>query len=337
VLLLALLRVLLLSRTRLALENLALRQQLIVLRRGRPRPSLRNGDRLFWLALRRVWPDWRSSLLVVQPETVIRWHRRSWKWWWALKSRRKGGRPRIAPEVVALIRRMAEENRTWGAPRIRDELALLGHEVAASTVATYMPRRRPKSPSQTWRTFLANHMDVTAACDFFVVPTITFRLLFAFVVLSHDRRRILHLNVTAHPSPEWTARQLIEAFPGDGWMPRFLIHDRDSNYGDVVSRCCRTLGIEEVLTAYRSPWQNAFVERQIGSIRRECLDHMIVIGEMHCRRLLTAYARYYEEVRPHQSLDGNSPTPRWVEVPTAGPVVAVPELGGLHHHYRRAA
>ena len=336
-LILALVRVLLLSQARLVAENLALRQQLLVLRRGRPRPSLRNGDRLFWLALRRVWPDWRSSLLLVQPETVIRWHRRAWRRWWTWKSRKKGGRPSIAAEVFALIRRMASENRTWGAPRIRDELALLGHVVAASTVASYMPRPQRRPPSQTWRTFLANHMDVTAACDFFVVPTITFRLLFVFVVLSHDRRRILHFNVTAQPTPEWTARQLIEAFPGDGWMPRFLIHDRDTNYGDPVARCCKMLRLREVLTSYRSPWQNAYVERQIGSIRRECLDHMIVMGERHCRWLLTAYSRYHNEVRPHQSLGGNAPVPRWVQPPNAGRVVAAPELGGLHHRYMRSA
>jgi len=180
-------------------------------------------------------------------------------------------------------------------------------------------------------------MDATAACDFFVVPTITFRLLFVFVVLSHDRRHILHVNVTSHPTPEWTARQLIEAFPGDELMPRFLIHDRDTNYGEPVSRCCKMLRLREILTACRSPWQNAYAERVIGTIRRECLDHMIVMGEGHCRRMLTAYARYYNEARPHQSLDGNSPTPRWVERPATGRVVAVPKLGGLHHRYRRAA
>jgi len=255
----------------------------------------------------------------------------------ALKSRRKGGRPRIPREVIALIGRRAEEHRTWGAPRIRDELGLLGHDVAASTVATYMPRRRPKPPSRTWRTFLATHMDVTAACDFFVVLTITVRLLFAFVALSDDRRHILHVNVTAHPTPESAARQLTEAFPGDGWLPRFLIHDCDSNYGEPVSRCCKVLGLREILTACRSPWQNAYVERVIRTIRRECLDPMIVMGEGHCRRLLTADARYYNEARPHKSLEGNSPTPRWVEAPSVGRVVAEPELGGLHHRYRRAA
>lgn len=334
---LSLVRVLLLSRARLAAENLALRQQLIVLRRGRPRPSLRHGDRLFWVALSRIWPEWRASLLVVQPATVIRWHRRAWRGWWAWKSRKKGGQPRIAAEFIALIRRMAAENRTWGAPRIRDELGLLGHEVAASTVSSYMPRHQRRPPSQTWRTFLANHMDVTAACDFFVVPTITFRLLFAFVVISHGRRRILHINVTAHPTPEWTAKQLIEAFPGDGRLPRFLIHDRDTNNGDIVKRCCKLIGIQEILTAYRSPWQNAYAERVIGSIRRECLDHMLVIGEMHCRRLLTAYVSYHNEARPHQSLGGNSPVPLWVQPPDDARVVAVPELGGLHHRYVRAA
>ncbi len=203
------------SRSQLALENLALRQQLIVLRRGIKRPKLRAADRMFWVLLARVWNGWRTSLAIVNPDTVIRWHRKGFKLFWRWKSRfDERGRPRIKPEVISLIRRMSQENRTWGVPRIQGELRLLGYDVAESTVAKYMTRPHHGPPSQTWRAFLKNHLRHTAACDFFVVPTATFQLLFCFIVLAHDRRRLVHFNVTSHPSAEWTANQMVEAFPG---------------------------------------------------------------------------------------------------------------------------
>jgi transposase InsO family protein len=215
----------------------------------------------------------------------------------------------------------------------KDTLRLLGHDAAESTVARYMTRRR-KPPSPTWRSFLANHAREIAAIDFFVVPTATFRLLYCFLVLSHDRRRVLHLGVTAHPTSTWTAQQLVEAFPYDV-APRFVLHDRDSIYGDAFKERVKSLGIEEVVTAPRSPWQNPYVERLIGSIRRECLDHVIVMGDAHLKRILSSYLDYYHNARTHLSLDSNAPIPRAIESPADGPVVAIPQVGGLHHRYTR--
>ena len=233
---------------------------------------------------------------------------------------------------------MATENTGWGAPRIQAELKLLGHDVAESTVAKYMPkRRRDGTPSQSWRAFLKNHISKSAACDFFAVPTATFRMLYAFVVLSHDRRKIVHVNVTAAPTAEWTIRQISAAFPGDGKEPKYLLRDRDSIYDERFRRAVKAMGMEEVVSAPRSPWQNPFCERVIGTIRRDCLDHVIVLGERHLLSILQRYVRYYNESRVHSALEGNSPVPRAVEPPEIGRVVAVPVLGGLHHRYRRAA
>jgi len=220
---------------------------------------------------------------------------------------------------------------------MRSELLLLGYEVAEATVAKYMTPLGRRPPSQTWRTFLRNHLRTTTACDFFVVPTATFRLLFCFVILSHDRRRILHFNVTAHPTAAWTAQQIREAFPGDGTEPRYLLRDRDGAYGDAFRRVVRRTGIRETLTAPQSPWQNPYAERVIGSIRRECLDHLIILNEGHLRRILREYVLYYNQSRPHLSLERNAPIPRDVEPSALGVVVAVPRVGGLHHLYTRAA
>ena len=324
----------LLDRTALATENLALRQQLNVLRRSVKRVRLRKRDRVFWAVLSRIWNDWRSSLMIVKPDTVIGWHRRGFRLYWRWKSRR-GGRPRKDAEIRVLIRRMSRENPTWGAPRVQSELRLLGYEVAESTVARYMTRVR-KPPSQTWRSFLKNHVGQIAAIDFFTVPTVTFRVLFCFIVLSHDRRRIIHFNVTEHPTAKWTAQQIVEAFPYDT-APRYILRDRDSIYGECFRRRVKNMEIEEVVTAYRSPWQNAYAERVIGSIRRECLDHVIVFNEDHLRRILADYFVYYNRNRTHLSLERNSPIPREVEPPGTGKVVAIPHVGGLHHCYTRAA
>ena len=206
------LRILLADRSALIAENLALRQQLAVLSRSARRPRIRQRDRIFWVWISKLWRGWRSALIIVQPETFVRWHRRGFRLYWRWKSRNRG-RPKIEPEIRDLIRCMSHENRLWGAPRIQAELALPGHDVAESTVAKYMARRRPGPPSQTWRSFLANHMNCTAACDFFVVPTATFRLLYCFIILAHGRRRIIHFNVTNHPTAMWTAQQIVEAFP----------------------------------------------------------------------------------------------------------------------------
>ena len=330
------LRAFIMGRAAAALENLALRQQVAVFKQSVKRPKLRPRDRVFWVVLSRLWPNWRSVLAIVQPETVIKWHRKGFKLYWRWKSRAGNpGRPPIKCEIRDLIRRMSRENPTWGAPRILSELLLLGHDVAEQTVAKYMVRKW-KPPSQTWRTFLDNHVPDIAACDFFTVPTVTFRVLYVFIVMRHDRRQIVHFNVTTNPYAEWTAQQIINAFPYEE-APRFLIRDRDDIYGDHFTKRVEGLDIEEVPTAPRSPWQNPYCERVIGSIRRECLDHMIVLNERHLHRILTDYFDYYHHSRPHLSLDRNSPTPRDVEAPSLGEVVSIPQVGGLHHRYTRAA
>ena len=324
------------NRTELAAENLALRQQLAILQQKSKTPRLRRRDRIFWALLSRTWVDWRAALLIVQPDTVVRWHRQGFKLFWRWKSRAaKVGRPKINAEIRNLIRRMSRENPLWGTPRIQSELALLGHVVAESTIDEYSVHLR-KPPSQMWRTFLDNHLKDIVAVDFFTVPTATFRVLFAFVVLRHDRRRLIHFNVTAHPTAEWAAQQIVEALPFD-MAPRFLIRDRDGIYGERFRERVANMGIEEVRIAPRSPWQNPYCERLVGSIRRECLDHVIVLNERHLRRILQSYFDYYLNARTHLSLERYSPIEREVEPPCLGRVVAIPQVGGLHHRYRRAA
>ena len=319
----------------LALENLALRQQVAVWKVRQPRPQLTATDRLFWVVLSRLWKNWRSSLQVVRPETVVRWHRQGFRRYWAWKSRHRQGRPAIGTEVRDLIRRMSRANPLWGAPRIHGGLLKLGLTVSQATVSKYMLRQR-RPPSQVWRTFLKNHAQDLIALDFFTVPTATFRVLFVLVVLSHGRRRLWHFNITEHPTAEWTGRQLIEAC-GPEDSPRYLIRDRDQVYGERFSRQARMLDIRETVTAPRSPWQNAYAERVIGSIRRECLDHIVVIGERHLRGILSNYVDYYNETRTHLALAKDAPEPRRAQGPSQGRVVEVPRVGGLHHEYLRRA
>lgn len=323
------------SRAALHLEILALRHQVAVLNRSRPsRLRLTAADRALWAWLSQAWSGWRPALVLVKPDTVLAWHRRGFRLFWTWKSRYRTGRPAVAPEVRALIRRMATANPLWGAPRIHGELQKLGISVSQATVAKYMPRR-DKPPSQSWRTFLANHAGQIMAADFFVVPTVTYRLLFVLVILAHDRRRIVHVAVTDHPTAAWTAQQLRNAFPEDQ-APGYLLHDRDAAFTDVVS----TIGamqIQEVFTAARSPWQNAYVERVIGSIRRECLDHMIVFGVAGLQRVLADYVAYYMNTRTHLSLGKDAPASRPVTPLSAGRIVEIPQVNGLHHRYDRAA
>src|SRR5437762_6136110 len=279
----------------LALENLALRQQLAVWRARAPRPRLTRMDRIFWVLLSRVWTSWRHTLQVVRPETVVGWHRQGFRRYWAWKSRRRWGRPAIGRDLRDLIRQMSRANPLWGAPRIHGELLKLGLTVSQATGSQYMLRpRRP--PSQAWRAVLLNHARDLIALDFFTVPTATFRVLFVLIVLSHRRRRLVHFNVTEHPTADWTGRQLIEAC-GLEEAPRHLIRDRDQVYGERFSRQAKTLDIREAVIAPRSPWQNAYAERVISSIRRECLDHVVVIGERHLREILSKYVDYYNGTR----------------------------------------
>jgi hypothetical protein len=275
------------------LENLALREQLAAMKRPIKRPQLRSQDRLFWVLLSCFWTNWQEALIIVKPKTVIGWHRKGFKLFWKFKSRRKGsGRPPISPEIRDLILKMAKANPLWGAPRIHGELLKLGIEVSERTVSTLMPRRTPKPPSQTWRTFLKNHMLNMVSIDFFTVPTTKFRILFVLVILSHSRRRVAHFNVTAHPTAGWTAQQIIEAFPWDT-APKYLMRDRDSIYRANFRQRLRNMDIKEVVTAPRSPWQNPYVERLICSIRKDCLDHVIVLNESHLSRILYFYFQYY--------------------------------------------
>ena len=329
-------RGLIVNRIKLSLELLALRHQLVVLRRTVQRPQIQNRDRRFWIVVSRIWNDWQKALIIVKPETVIKWHRQGFTLYWRWKSRaRQTGRPKLDKEIRDLIRRISDENPLWGVPRIQSELRLLGYEVAESTVAKYRVRNS-KPPSQTWKNFLKNHVKEINSIDFFTVPTITFRILFCFVVLRHDRRQVVHFNVTAHPTAFWTGQQMIQAFPEDT-APRYLLRDQDKIYGADFTDRVRAMGIQEVRAAPASPWQRAFVERLIGSIRRECLDHVIVLDADHLRRILSSYFSYYHQSRTHLSLNRNSPIPREVESPSRGSVIAIPQVGGLHHRYQRCA
>jgi transposase InsO family protein len=320
------------SRASIEAENLVLRQQVIVLSRNSPsRVWLRNIDRLIFVWLYRCFPAILNAITVVKPETVIRWHRRGFRVYWRWKSRRCGGRPRIDREIRDLIRRMSEENLLWGAPRIHGELLMLGIEVAQSTVARYMTRRQGP-PSQGWKNFLRNHTAGIASIDLFVVRSISFKLLYGLVILRHARRRLVSISVTSSPTAEWIAGQVTDAFP---WVeaPRHLIRDRDGAFGPAYARRIRAMGIRDHPIAPRSPWQNGHVERLIGSIRRESLDHLMVFNEEHLRSVLKAYASYYNEVRTHLSLDKDAPFFRRAQ--KHGRIAAIPILGGLHHQYVR--
>jgi transposase InsO family protein len=337
----AALRVFFRSRADTALEVLALHQQVAVLKRRRPRPTLRVQDRLIWTTLRRFWPRWTDVLVIVKPETVVAWHRAGFRLYWRWRSRPRGGRPKITAEIRALIRRLAEENPDWGAPRIHGELQKLGFTACERSVARYLRRvRRRGDPDQRWRTFLHNHREAITAFDFFTVPTLTFGVLYGFFVIEHGRRKILHCNVTQHPTAEWVIQQLREAFPGANPY-RYVIFDRDSIFNPDVIAFLKATGLKPKRTSVHSPWQNGIAERWVGSCRRELLDHVIAINEPHLRRLIREYVAYYQEDRIHDSLEKDTPNTRAVQPKPAAPatVISMPRLGGLHHRYvwRKAA
>ncbi len=324
------------TRASMQFEILALRHQLSLLQRNRRRVPFRRVDRLLWVTLLRLWPGWRRALMLVKPDTVVGWHRKGFRLYWKWKSRHRcAGRPGTPKEIRVLIREMSSNNVLWGAPRLHGELLKLGIEVSQATVAKYMVKHR-KPPSQTWRAFLENHIRKLVSVDFFVVPTVSFRILYVFLILAHERRRVVHFNVTEHPTAEWTAAQLMQAFPWDT-APGYLLRDRDGIYGEAFRTQAANMAICEVLTVPRSPWQSPYVERLIGSIRRECLDHVIVIDQSSLRWQVASYLEYYHGSRSHLSLGKDTPDKRAIEPPELGRVIAIPKVGGLHHRYERRA
>jgi putative transposase len=325
------------SRSGLVAENLALRQQVAVLKRGQPRLRLHPLDRAFWVMLSGSWSRWSDALAIVKPATVVAWHRRGFARFWTKKSR-PIGRPPTGDAIIDLIGRLAAENPTWSRRRIANELAKLGYHVDKDTVAKYMPKRSgpPRRPSLTWGTFVRLHLQGTIAIDFLTVPTVTFDILYVFFVLSLERRCVLHVNVTAHPYAGWAAQQIVEAVGLATSIVR-LIRDRDGIFGAAFDTRVENIGIRQLRIAPRSPWQNGFAERFVGTLRRELLDHVIVLGERHLLRLVRLHAAYYNEDRPHMSLDGDAPVSRPVESPGEGRIVSLPRVAGLHHRYSRAA
>jgi transposase InsO family protein len=300
------------SKARLEAENAVLRHQLAVMQRKvRGRIQFTNGDRLFLIQLYRWVPSVWKAITIIRPETIVRWHRAGFRRYWRWKSRSFGGRPPIDADVRALIRRMSVDNPLWGAPRIHGELLKLGFEVAQSSVAKYMVKR-DGPPSQRWLTFLRNHAPNIGAMDLFVVPTVRFDLLYVLVIVRLERRALIWINVTANPTAEWIARQVTEAFPWNE-APRYLIRDRDGVYGAAVTRRLRAMGMGDKPIARGSPWQNGFAERLIGSVRRECVDHVVALGERHLCRILQSYAHYCNESRTHRALNKDAPIHRAIE------------------------
>jgi len=317
----------------LAVQNLALRQQLAVLKRTNKKTKLKTVDKLFWVLLSRLWKPWRKTLVIVRPETVVHWHRKGFKLFWKRKSRAKG-RPQLNREISNLVRKMAAANPRWGAPRIHGELLRLGFEISERTVSRLLPNRPPSERlSQSSRTFLNNHNN-KCSIDFFVVPTVSFKILFVLIILRHSNREIVHFNVTENPTAQWTTQQVVEAFPEDS-VPKYLLRDRDSIYSSIFRNRVKNMGITEVISVRQSPWQNPFVERVIGSIRRECTDHVIVLNQAHLKNILTEYFQYYHDDRTHLGLGKDTPSGRSVETrPTkTHKVIALPRVGGLHHRY----
>jgi transposase InsO family protein len=329
------------SKAALVAENAFLRHQLVVLGRQVKRPALTPADRLRLILLARLARGWRAALFIVQPETLLRWHRQGFRLVWRAKSRGAAKRPQVSAETVAAIQRLAAENRLWGAERIRGELLKLGIRVGRRTVQRHMRAARPPRPrggGQTWAAFLRNHAHETWACDFLPVVDLGFRTLYAFFVVELGSRRVVHLGVTRHPTDAWAAQQLREATPFDE-RPRYLIRDNDAKYGPRFARLAATSGIRVLRTPVRAPRANATCERFLGSVRHECLDHVLVLGERHLRRILREYVAYFNTARPHQGLGQAVPSASGPAPPAhpAAPIVSIPVMGGLHHDYRRVA
>ena len=328
------------SKPQLVAENLLLRQQLIVLNRSGKRPHCTSADRVLVVVLASKVKHWREALLIVRPETVLRWHREGLRLFWKAKFRATSQEPRVAVETIALIKEMAASNRLWGADRIRGELLKLGIPVAKRTIQRHMRQARPSLPrGQTWTTFLRNHAQDIWACDFVQLTDVWFRPLFAFVITELGSRRIVHVGATRAPTDEWVAQQLREATPF-GAAPTYLLRDNDAKYGPRFEAVAAGSVITSLRTPIRAPRANATCERLIGSVRRECLDHILLVSEAHLRRVLNEYAQYFNHSRPHQGIDQRVPEPGEQGIHSTGTateVTAFPVLGGLHHAYRRAA
>ena len=322
------------TNAQLKLEVLFLTKQFEILQRTNSKIKIKTTDRLFFSLIKNLFSNWKERMFIVKPETVIKWHRTAFRFYWRWRSKPKGGRPRISKEVINLIKQMATENPKWGAPRIHGELLKLGFDISESTVQRYMPKKGKRDNVQNWMTFLKNHSKDIISIDFLTVPTIQFKLLHVIVVVEHYRRKLIYFNVTKNPTAEWSIQQ-IRNLLFDYDTPKYLIRDRDKKYGTLLGSKKNRFGIDEIVTAYRSPWQNGYVERVIESIRRECLDHIIVINENHLRNVLNDYISYYNKYRTHLGINKDSPEGRPVQ--TEGKIDKTPIVNGLHHYYFRQA
>jgi putative transposase len=328
------------SKSQLVAENALLRQQLIILRRQVKRPACTKTDRMLLVLLARMVQTWKQALFIVQPETLLRWHRQGFKLFWKYKSRAASPKPKLSAETVALIKEMARDNRLWGAERIRGELLKLGIRVCKRTIQKYMRAVRTTRPGgQTWKTFLHTHAQQIWACDFLPVTDLLFHSLFAFIIIELHSRRVIHVGVTRSPTDAWTAQQLREA-TAYGTGPKYLIRDHDGKFGVTFARVAKTSHIEILKTPYQAPRANAICERFLGSVRRECLDHLLILHEKQLHRVLGAYMHYFNRARPHQGIKQQIPEQKAGSVPAhhaRGKVISFPVLGGLHYDYRRSA
>jgi putative transposase len=327
-------------KSELVAENALLRQQLIILRRQSNRPVCTNRDRSLLVLLARATRSWRQALLIVQPETLLRWHRQGFRLFWKHKSKATSNKPKVAVEIIVLIKDMAKNNRLWGAERIRGELLKLNIHVCKRTIQKYMRGVRTLRPrGQSWRTFLHNHGGEIWACDFLQVTDLLFRPLFAFFIIELRSRKVIHVGVTKSPTDTWTAQQLREATPY-GQTPKYLIRDHDHKFGSCFARVAATSGIKVLKTPYHAPRANAICERFLGSVRRECLDHVLILHEKQLHRVLHAYVEYFNQARPHQGIRQQVPQGEETSVASdqqGDRIISVPVLGGLHHAYRRVA
>ena len=323
------------TKIQLLLEIAMLAKQLEIYQRTDPKLKIKRTDRVIFSLIKDLLSNWKERIFIVKPETVIKWHRTAFKFYWRWKSKPKGGRPKISKEVIALIKQIANENPQWGVPRIHGELQKLGFDISESTVQRYMPKKGKRNNGQNWKTFLKNHSKDIISIDFLTVPTINFKLMYVLVIIEHHRRKLIHFNVTKNPTAEWCLQQIRNLLFDFAILPKYLIRDRDMKYGTLLGGKKNRFGIDEIVTSYRSPWQNGYVERVIGSIKRECLDHVIILNESHLRTILTDYFSYYNKYRTHLGIEKDSPKGRPVQL--EGKIDKIPVVKGLHHVYFRKA